>query len=175
MGNFDKVLEKPVSQRSPFPTLVNNRSPIWQFDRLRLFSQNITLLYHQNVFLGTNGQLNKRRFDGKIALKARKSFIYLFDGPYRRDDVHCTKIDATTEATLARDWPIEPGSVFLLVEQPPCHVWFLLRPLGGSAEVGPRLLAVTPVIGRLGFKYEQQSSPSGGNLRMRIIKDDNTE
>ena len=51
--------------------------------------------------------------------------------------MHCTKIDATTEATLARDWPIEPGSAFLLVEQPPCLVWFLLRPPGGSAEVGP--------------------------------------
>ena len=89
--------------------------------------------------------------------------------------MHCTKIDATTEATLARDWLIEPGSAFLLVEQLPCHVRFLLRPPGGSAEVGPRLLAVTPVIARLGFKYEQQSSPSGGNLRMRIIKDDNTE
>ena len=89
--------------------------------------------------------------------------------------MHCTKIDATTEATLAREWPIEPGSAFLLVEQLPCLVCFHLRPLGGSAEVGPRLLAVTPVIARVGFKYEQQSSPSGGTLRMRTIKDDNTE
>ena len=91
--------------------------------------------------------------------------------------MHCTKIDATTEATLACDWSSRSLLALPLVKSSrACPAWFQLRPPGAPPS---SWAPACPAFGRYAgdragssLNMSNNHSPHGGNLQISPIKDD---